>query len=53
MLVNLIIMLVVIGALLYIMQMLPIDAIIKNIIYVVVIVAIVIYVLRHLAVLGL
>lgn len=52
MLVQLLIALLVIGALLYILQLIPLDSRIKTIIYVVVFVAIAIWLLRHLAVLG-
>ncbi len=51
--INLIIILIIIGALLYVAQFLPIDATIKKIIYVIVVVAVAIYVLRHLGAPGL
>jgi hypothetical protein len=46
MLIQLLIVLIVIGALLYLLQRLPLDAMIKNIIYVVVVVAVCIYLLK-------
>ena len=51
--ISLLIMLIIVGALLYLLQLLPIDGNIRTIIYVVVIVAVAIYVLRHLGTLGL
>lgn len=51
--IELLIVLIIIGALLYLAQRLPIDATVKLIINVVVIVAVAVYVLRHLAVFGL
>lgn len=50
--IELIIFLIVIGALLYLAQLLPINATVKQIIIVVVVVAVAIYILRHLAVFG-
>jgi hypothetical protein len=50
--VELLIMLIVIGAVLYIVSLLPINPTIKQIIYVVGIVLVVIYLLRHLAAFG-
>jgi hypothetical protein len=50
--IQLLIILIVIGALLYLLQRVPIDATIKTIIYVVVIVGVAIYILRHLSMLG-
>jgi len=51
--INLIILLIVIGAALYLIQFVPIDATIKRIIQVIVIVAAIIYVLRNLGAIGL
>jgi hypothetical protein len=51
--ISLIIILIIVGALLYVLQYLPLDGTIKMIINVLVIVVIAIYVLRHLAALGL
>lgn len=51
--IELVIALIIVGALLYLSEMLPIDATIKRIIQVIVIVAIAIYVLRHLGAFGL
>jgi hypothetical protein len=51
--IELVILLIVIGALLYLAQRLPIDATMKTIINVVVIVAVAVYALRHLGQLGL
>lgn len=51
--IELIIALIIIGALLYLLNLVPIDGTVKTIIYVVVIVGICIYVLRHLGALGL
>jgi hypothetical protein len=51
--IELIILLILIGAGLYLLQLVPINQTIKTVIYVVVIVAVIIYVLRNLAVLGL
>jgi hypothetical protein len=48
MLVSLLIALLVVGALLYVLQLLPLDATIKRIIQVIVIVVVVIYLLRML-----
>ena len=49
MLVTLIVVLIVVGALLYILQLAPFDATIKRIIQVIVIVAVLIYLLRNFA----
>lgn len=46
--IELIIVLIIIGALLYIVQLLPLDRTIKQIIYVVVVVLVLIYLLRNL-----
>ncbi len=51
--ISLIIALIIIGALLYLLQLVPIDSRIRTIIYVVVFVGIAIYILRHLSALGL
>lgn len=51
--IELLIILLVIGAALYLMQLVPIDATIKRIIMVIVIVGVVIYILRHLSAFGL
>lgn len=51
--IDLIIVLIIVGAALYLMQFVPLDATIKRIISVIVIIAAVIYVLKHLAVFGL
>jgi hypothetical protein len=51
--IELLIILIVIGALLYLLGRVPIDPTIKTIIYVVVIVGVAIYILRHLSLLGL
>lgn len=51
--IDLLIALLIIGGILYVLQVVPIDATIKRIIYVVVVIAAVIYALRHLSVLGL
>ena len=51
--ISLLIILIVIGALLYLLQLLPIDANIRTIIYVVAIVGVAIWLLRHLGTLGL
>lgn len=51
--VSLLIALIVIGAVLYLIGLLPIDATIKQIIYVIAIVAVLIWVLRHLGAIGL
>ncbi len=51
--IELLIALIILGALLYLLNLIPLDATIKTIIYVVVIVGVAIYVLRHLSVLGL
>lgn len=47
--VNLIILLVIVGAALYLIQLIPIDATIKRVIQVIVIVLVIIYALRLLA----
>ena len=52
-LISLLILLIIIGALLYVVSILPIDGTIKTIIYVVAIVAVAVWLLKHLAVLGL
>lgn len=46
-LVTLLIVLIIVGAVLYLVQLLPLDGTIKTIIQVVVIVGVAIYVLRH------
>ncbi len=51
--IELLIALVIVGAILYLLQLVPIDGTIKTIIQVVVVVAVIIYVLRHLPALGL
>lgn len=51
--IELLIMLIIIGAVLYVVSLLPIDATIKQIIYVIAIVAIAIYALRNMGSLGL
>lgn len=51
-LVSLIVFLIIIGLLLYLVNMLPIDGTIKNIIYVVVIVFVIIWLLQNLGLLG-
>ena len=51
--IELLIALIIVGAVLYLLQLLPIDATILRIIQVVVIVGVLIYVLRHLPALGL
>ena len=51
--IEILILLIVVGAALYIAQSLPIDPTVKTIINVVVVVALVIYVLKHLSALGL
>lgn len=48
--IDLIIVLIIVGALLYLLSLLPIDATIKQIIYVLAIVIVLIYILRNLAV---
>ena len=50
--IELLIMLIVVGAALYLIRLLPLDLVIKQIIYVVVIVFTLIYVLRNLGALG-
>lgn len=50
--ISLLIALIVIGAILYVMSLLPIDQRIKQIAYVVVIVFLAIYVIRHLGAWG-
>ncbi len=52
-LISLLILLIIIGALLYVVSILPIDGTIKTIIYVVAIVAVAVWLLKHIAVLGL
>lgn len=52
MLIELLIALVIVGAILFLVQRLPIDATIKTIIYVVVIVALCVYALRYVGELG-
>lgn len=47
--IELIIMLLIVGAALYVLQIVPIDAVIKRIIMVIVIIAAAIYVLREFA----
>ena len=51
--IELLIALIIVGAVLYLLQLVPIDGTIKTIIQVIVIVAVLIYVLRHLGALGL
>ena len=51
--ISLLILLIIIGAVLYIISLLPIDATIKTIIYVVAVVAVAIWILKHIALLGL
>ena len=51
--IELLVALVILGAALYLLQLVPLDGTIKTIIRVVVIVGVVVYVLRHLSVLGL
>ena len=53
MLIELLIALIIVGAVLYLLQLLPIDGTILRIIQVIVIVGVLIYVLRHLSALGL
>jgi len=50
--ISLVILLILIGAGLYLLTLVPIDATIKQVIYVIVIVAVIIYVLTHLSMLG-
>jgi len=50
MLIELLIALIIIGAVLYIIQLLPIDGTVKQIIYVLAIVLVLIYLLEHLEV---
>jgi hypothetical protein len=50
--IELLIALIIVGALLYLVQLIPIDATIKRVIQVIVIVAVAIYVLRHLGAIG-
>lgn len=52
-LIEILIVLIIIGAVLYIIQLLPINSTVKQIIYVVAIVVVLIYLLRNLEVLGL
>lgn len=51
--IDLIIILLVVGAALYLMQYVPLDATIKRIISVIVIIAAIVYVLKNLAAFGL
>lgn len=51
--ISLLIALIIIGALLYLLQLVPIDATIRTIIYVVVIVGVCIWLLKHLSMVGL
>jgi len=51
-LIPLLIVLVIVGAVLYLLQLVPIDATVKTIIYVIVIVAVLIWLLRSLPSLG-
>jgi hypothetical protein len=51
--IELLIGLIIVGALLYILNLLPIDRTVKQIIYVIVIVIVLIYLLRNLAAFGL
>lgn len=50
--IELLIALILIGALLYLVSIVPIDGLVKRIIYVVAIVAVLIWLLRHAQVLG-
>jgi hypothetical protein len=50
MLIQLLIILVIVGAVLYLLKLVPIDQTIKTIIYVIVIVAVVVYLLKTFAV---
>jgi hypothetical protein len=50
--IELLIALIIVGALLYLANLLPIDPTMKRIIQVIVIVAVAIYVLRHLGAIG-
>ncbi len=51
--IELIIVLLIVGAALYLLRLVPIDERVKQVIYVVVIVAVIIYILRNLPLLGL
>lgn len=51
--IELLIALIIVGAVLYLIRLLPIDATVKQIIYVIAIVLVLIYLLRHLALIGL
>lgn len=51
-LISLVIALLIIGLILYLIQLAPIDAKIKNIIYVVVVIFVIIYLLQSLAITG-
>jgi hypothetical protein len=51
--IELLIILIIVGAVLYLLRFLPLDPVIRQVIYVIVVVAVLIYVLRHLAVFGL
>lgn len=51
--IELLIMLIIVGAVLYLMRLLPIDETFKTIIYVIVVVFVLIYLLRNLASFGL
>jgi uncharacterized membrane protein len=51
--ISLIIALILVGAALYLLNLVPMDSRIKTIIYVIVIVGVVIWILRHLSRLGL
>ena len=50
--IELIIILIIVGAALYLLQFVPLDAVIKKIMYVVIIVFVLIYLVRNLGVLG-
>ena len=50
--ISLLIALIIIGALLYLLGLVPIDPTIRTIIYVIVLCAVAIYALRHLSALG-
>ena len=47
--INILIALIIVGAVLYLLRLLPIDATIKAVIQVIVVVAVVIWLLRHLS----
>jgi hypothetical protein len=51
--IELLIALIIVGAILYILQLLPIDSTFKRIAYVIIVVFFVIYLLRHLGSFGL